>query len=255
MTEVSSASWVTERLQLWDSTGVRVESFVPSGFEAYVRVVHPARERGGIEPGLRWADLGAGKGVPLSADAAFAEVTGIQPEDQDALDVFAPLEGTLPVRPCRALTSTLARFTRSPAVCWFCLWDGNGAFWSRSHTGPYEWDDSSAGARAYWTDAQAQDDFLHGLPKVETYARSYFLLRGPLDVACRFEIAGLYTSPNLCWPADRAWILITEVDDYSTYVGGSRAAIDAVLASEHLEAVEVALDTRMDVGPYRPRWR
>jgi hypothetical protein len=84
---------------------------------------------------------------------------------------------------------------------------------------------------------------------VEAYARHYFLFRGRLDAACTFEPSGWYTSPNLWWPDDRAWIVVTEIDGFSTYVGGSRAMLQDVLASPDMEAIEVTLDTHMDPEP------
>jgi hypothetical protein len=171
------------------------------------------------------------------------------------MDELAPLEGALPRRLCGILAPTLAPFTRSPAECWFCLWEGNGAFWSGAHSALDVPGDPSLAARIHRADARAQDEYLREMPKVATYARDYFLLRGPLEAMCAFEIDGWYDTPNLCWPDDRAWLLETEVDGYSTYVGGSDAAIDAVLAHPELETVEVFPDTRMDVGPYPPRWR
>ncbi|WP_327045800.1 hypothetical protein OG320_29665 [Microbispora sp. NBC_01189] len=43
-------------------------------------------------------------------------------------------------------------------------------------------------------------------------------------------------SPSLFWPADRAWCVATEIDFDSTFVGGSTAAIGAVLTAPMLEA-------------------
>ena len=51
------------------------------------------------------------------------------------------------------------------------------------------------------------------------------------------------------WPADRAWFIATEVDGFSSYVGGSQAAIDDVLAAPALEAIAVTARTPMDPGP------
>jgi hypothetical protein len=90
---------------------------------------------------------------------------------------------------------------------------------------------------------------------VEAHARSYFLFRGPLDAASGFEPGGWYTSPNLWWPEDRAWIVITEVDGFSSYVGASRVALGDILALSDLEAIEVNLDTHMDPETSRPWWR
>ncbi len=43
---------------------------------------------------------------------------------------------------------------------------------------------------------------------------------------------------------------MTEVDGYSTYVGGSRGAIADVTASRKLEAIEVPFDVHMDPECY-----
>lgn len=43
-------------------------------------------------------------------------------------------------------------------------------------------------------------------------------------------------SPSLVWPADRAWVLATDVDSDSTVIAGSAAAIRAVCTDPRLEA-------------------
>lgn len=55
-------------------------------------------------------------------------------------------------------------------------------------------------------------------------------------------------SPSMWWPADRTWFVATEVDGFSSYVGGSRAAIDGVLASSELETIQVTAQTPLDPG-------
>jgi hypothetical protein len=118
------------------------------------------------------------------------------------------------------------------------------------------YDDPDAPERErYLADARAQDAILHSTPKVEAEHRSHLLFRGPLDAACAFEPAGWYDSPNLWWPDDRSWIVVTEVDGYSTYVGASQSAIQDILGSPDLESIAVPHDVYTDPGPYRPRWR
>ena len=39
--------------------------------------------------------------------------------------------------------------------------------------------------------------------------------------------------------------MVTEIDGMSTYVGGSRTAIDEILAAEDLEAIEVDRGVRL----------
>jgi hypothetical protein len=244
----------------WDPEGVRLESFAPPGFEMYARVFHPAGFRpalaGALDPGsgLRWAALGADRGIPLSPDVSFAEISGIGPEDQHGLDEIGPSEGKLPPETCEALVRVLRSHTATE-TCWFCLWEGDGAFWSTAHSPLYADDASALEIERYRARGKAQDEFLRATPKVEAPARSYFLLRGPLVAAFGFEPAGWYVSPNIWWPDDRSWVVVTEIDDFSTYVGGARAAIEDVVASSELEAIEVPLHVRMDTGPYRPRWR
>lgn len=46
-------------------------------------------------------------------------------------------------------------------------------------------------------------------------------------------------SPQWWWPDDRAWFVGTEIDDPWTYVAGSTALIDTILASPRWEAVRV----------------
>jgi hypothetical protein len=52
-------------------------------------------------------------------------------------------------------------------------------------------------------------------------------------------------SPNLIWPADRSWFLVTEVDFDSTLVGGSRSLVDSLVAAPGLEVFEVQPETLM----------
>jgi hypothetical protein len=67
--------------------------------------------------------------------------------------------------------------------------------------------------------------------------RSYHLLGGPLsELPVLFDFQGRQ-SPNIWWPDDQAWCVATEIDFAWTYVGGSTAAIDAVLADPRLEAL------------------
>lgn len=52
-------------------------------------------------------------------------------------------------------------------------------------------------------------------------------------------------SPSLIWPADRSWLVVSEVDFDSTLVGGPRELIDALVAAPDLEIYEVEPDTSL----------
>jgi hypothetical protein len=62
-----------------------------------------------------------------------------------------------------------------------------------------------------------------------------------------FEAAGRQ-SPALWWPESRAWLVSTEVDAFSTYVGGSAALIEELLATDGIEAAPSRLDAQLDWG-------
>ncbi len=78
------------------------------------------------------------------------------------------------------------------------------------------------------------------------HGREQFLFRGHVRAACSLEpMPGDYVSPSAWWPDDRAWMVVTEVDGFTTYVGGTRDAIDAILTSSDLESIEVPHDVRL----------
>jgi len=258
VTDVSPADWVLQALRPWAlEGGVRLWSFMPAGYEALARVFHPVRERSGMTS--TWRALAAKRGISLTPDISFLEVSGLDPEDQNGLDDLAPMDGNLPAPESEALARVLRPHARRSESCWFCLWEGNGAFWSGAHTEVSSYSDGASESEKHpyvaTVAARMQDEVLGSTPRVMAQARNYFLFKGPLEAACGFEPATWHLSPNLWWPDDRSWCVITEIEGYSTYVGGSRAAIDDVLSATDLEAIEVPRDVHMDPGPYVPFWR
>jgi hypothetical protein len=78
-----------------------------------------------------------------------------------------------------------------------------------------------------------------GLP-----ARGMSLLEGPLA-----SIEDFYEDfrdpPCLWWPRDRAWCVGSDIDLMTTYVGASRACVEALLADNEIEALSVSVDQRV----------
>jgi hypothetical protein len=60
----------------------------------------------------------------------------------------------------------------------------------------------------------------------------------PADAADRF----LPQSPNLFWPADRAWCVASEIDFDSTLVGGTTELIQAILRGPAFDSWPVQPD-------------
>jgi hypothetical protein len=259
MRDVSPADWVLRALKPWAREGgVRLWSFMPDVFDAYARVFHPIRE--GVET-TTWAELGSRRGISLTPDIAFLEIAGLDPRDQNGIDDLAPIDGNLPTPECEALTRILRPHTRSPETCWFCLWEGSGLFWSTGHAHFSAVDASESqrhGGEAAARKREAgreQDELLDSTPRVMAQARHHFLFKGPLEAACGFEPANWQLSPNLWWPDDRSWCVITEIEGFSTYVGGTAGAIADVVSASDVEAIEVPHDVHMDPGLYVPFWR
>jgi hypothetical protein len=131
--------------------------------------------------------------------------------NQPELWQTAPEEGSLPPREAGWLTQLLSAHTGA-ARWWYALWVGFANL-------PGAW---------------------HGRPTVAMPQREMYLFGGePGAAASSFAPPPWHQSANLWWPDDAAWCVATDIDLMSTYIGGSRDAIAAVVAHPELEAAEV----------------
>jgi hypothetical protein len=250
MTDVSPGDWVATRLEPWATNGARIASYMPDVFEAYARIFHPAGDRGRPEFGMRWSYLARRNGITFHSDIAFLEAAALTSAEDRALDEIGPMDGSLPLSTLESLVDILASHGDRNETAWFCMWEGNGTWWSGSHsvltTG------STEEVASAWAIDEERDRVLRGTPTVPGPSRAYFLMRGSLgSVVPLFDVAGSQ-SPNLWWPDTRAWLVSTEVDGFSSYIGGSRALIDDLTSSRRVEALETSIASRLDPGPYRP---
>lgn len=163
-------------------------------------------------------------------------------------------DGCLPASQLAALGDALAPFTSTPVPCAFCFWIGHGFWGGRvgySVAGDATAAQREAIVREAVAHAEAEEAQLAPIPLVRLPHREHFLFTGPVALTQRAFRFGVWEqSPSMWWPGDRAWFVATEVDGYSTYVGGSAACIDAVLATPVLEAIRVTPETAMDPGPH-----
>jgi hypothetical protein len=255
--DVSAGDWLDEALRPWMWPGAegptRVASFVPDRYEAIARILHPLRH--GIHGGGRWSDLAAPRGVTIGPDTSFSEASGLDSSRDDELwQRYAPSEGSLPAADMAALGATLEPHTGTPDDCVFGFWTGSGVWGSDNgetyygHLTDEQNEALNAPIRERWRRELAA---MEEIAQLELPHRQHFLFTGPLGRTARPFVFGTWEqSPSMWWPADRAWFVATEVDGYSTYVGGSRVAIAAVLASPGLETVEATAETAMDPGPF-----
>ncbi|WP_432521079.1 hypothetical protein [Kineococcus sp. SYSU DK006] len=81
-------------------------------------------------------------------------------------------------------------------------------------------------------------------PRLEVGSRSYLLLTAPLRAVPTLGRSTRYRdrrwferhSPSLLWPADRSWIVATDLDFHHTFVAGPHVLLERVLADPRLEA-------------------
>ena len=133
----------------------------------------------------------------------------------------SPSVGSLPEDKCKRLAGVLGELTFTPERCYFGIWHGWADFSNPLHS---------------------------KLPTlvIPNADREYFILRGPLGGVMSFFEWISDRSPNLWWPEDKSWFVATEIDFTTTFVGGSAACIQRVLAHPELEALPIALDARVD---------
>lgn len=105
--DVVQAAWIQERVA---SPGAGLRSILPTGFQAYVRVLHPAEDPRSEQFRLvRWAEVAERAGVTMHASIRFdALAAALQARaGSDSWDVSEPDTGNLEPR-------TVGRSMRRP---------------------------------------------------------------------------------------------------------------------------------------------
>lgn len=209
--DVSAGAWIAPRL------GGRfgaVTRTLPSGFAAYARVCHPAT--GGEGRLVTWPEVAEQTGREAHPVMQWHALVG----STDALNMTGslwpgadPCRGNVVPDVLARLCDVLADHSSTPERSYFCVWEG------------YGWD---AGAGA-------------GEPGMRLADRNYLLLTGPLQAALQIGHRPMPDrfvpqSPNLFWPADRAWCVASEIDFDSTLIGGTTELVDAIIRAPALDS-------------------
>jgi len=234
--QVNEADWIAERLsEGW----ARTTSLVPSGYEAYARILHPAAEPD-MDLGrlVRWREVAAWSGMPMRKNAQFHSIS--LPPERPATEPpdfgQGPREGSL-YAPDALVVAEIGRgWTTTPDRCWFCVWDGYGwdnALWLTERGAP-----EPAPISDPIPESVRQGPRVH-LP----LERNHFLYSGPVEaVVATYPLSRPAQSPNLWWPQDRAWCVTTELDLQWTYVAGPSEMIEQLLGDDRIEVLPVGPD-------------
>jgi hypothetical protein len=246
-TDISPANWVVERLRPWgDRYPQPVATLMPEGFASYARILHPARAYDPFR-WIRWSELAADHGVEVTAETTFEQASGFAPQSGPVDGIDEPSDGSMPEHLVAELAEFLHGWTTTPSACWFGMWDGNGTWWKGAH-GVIPYSEPEAVLEEWRLEEwqridDERDRVLRATPTFGTPQRQYFLMSGPLSAARALTDAAGGSSPNLWWPQDRAWLVSTEVDGFSTYIGGSSSMMDALMVSPTVEAVRTSVNT------------
>lgn len=245
VTDVSAGAWIVPRLC---GFGGRVCCIVPAGFASYARVLHPsAGEHGGLTSWARVCELTGRVAHPLMQWHTIS--TAPQADTATGASSWPgsdPEVGNLPPGVLADVLEILAGCTVDPGDCYHAVWDG----WGWLHGGgarfhaDHESDPRRFGAPPPSPPA-LPGEVLAG-PRLSHPGRDYLLFHGPLRAA--LNIANQVTadwrlpqSPSLLWPADKSWLLATEIDFDSTLVGGSTQLVQELLQATPLEAWPVGI--------------
>ncbi len=239
--DVSPGAWVARELtgEIGTVTGT-----LPSGYQAYVRICHPASDHD--QRPVSWAEVANATRRRVHPLMQWHALVG----SPDSLNMTGslwrggnPQRGVLAPEVLGALCALLAEHTADAAHSYFCLWEGWGGIdgVGVAVTLALPGDVAADAIRALEEPAQAgfSPEELRR-PRMELPYRNYILLEGPLSAAVQIG-----PSPNLFWPADRAWCVASEIDFDSTLLGGTVELIEAILESPAFDAWPVGPDDRL----------
>jgi hypothetical protein len=224
--DLSAGGWVAPRLTGGFGTVTRT---VPSGYAAYVRICHPPEDA--ADRLTTWSEVAHATGRRAHPPMQWHALVG----SPDPLNMRGslwpgsdPERGNLVPEVLGPLCDLLADHTATAEDCAFCLWDG------------YGWITDGSAAEILGRDEPSR-------PRLQLPGRDYLLFRGPLPAAQQigWRLSADWfepQSPNMFWPADRAWCVASEIDFDSTLVGGTPELVDAIRQSPAFDSWPVHSD-------------
>lgn len=255
-----SARWLTERLTTF---GEDVLSVVPSGFQAYARVFHPASRATQTADGgasstaapLHWSEVAALTGRTAHRAMQWSSVKGANPTLHDYAKlrtgdvVIEGPERTLPLEIARALWPILEQHTSTRSRCLFAIWEGFGCLpravlaapafeisVRKFHlfTGPLE-----AVEQSFCTNDPSEVRAMSVMVVVDSDELTAEGIERTLENPPLSDSLALYQSANLWWPEGCAWCVATKIDFNTTYVSEMQRLVDTLLACKALEVYQV----------------
>ena len=199
--------WLKAMRGARSATELTVADFFPLDFEAYCRILNPARSEFGRT--MRWSEVG-GSSSPVSAPTQWTDISGKAMPGQPRLD---PVMGGFDSKAAATLAPTLRRHTQTPDDIYFLAWEGYAGL----------------------SDTYRNSELVRA-----SYGRNMYLLEGTVDEACSPLATGLSGAPLWWIPADGAWCVGNDIYARSVYIGGSAFCVREILADPELESYPVS---------------
>lgn len=208
-------AWLRDRLgRSQAGPGHVVSELVPSGYEAYVRIFHRFESADGAGRSRTWQAWAKDSGVPFHAELSH---WWLRDEDRSpGRSLWQAKEGALDDGSRRALARVLAGVSGDQAA--YFAYDLVALLWG---------EDEPLVRRASLADLEAVREAVR-------------------------DVVG-DSGPEFWWPQDRSWVITTDYDLLSTYVGCSAETAELLLGDDELETLPVTLQTRVDWGTNPPR--
>jgi len=152
-------------------------------------------------------------------------------------------EGHLAPKMLARLVEILAGFTSTPDACYFGLWDGFGNIYGSPYVSLFVMSADALSGETPRVSPAFSPAVMNG-PRLDLGRLSYLVFSGPLAQAGDWGAedypmgwgSRTINSPNLMWPADRAWFVATEIDTTWTVVAGTRGLAAALREDSLLRA-------------------
>ncbi len=264
--DASSGAWLKARIDVqWQD----MHAVVPHGIPAYARIFHPLERDRPQDTGswhghdldalydlddqsVGWATVAQAFGKQMHALAQFNRLPGpetprLGPLDAQGWRYSEPELGNLSAPVLANVARHLCEHTTTPNTGVSAIWEGWGGL-------------SDAAGRVTLSLAgevtdppPAEGPGTGILPpevvngeKLELPGRCYYLFAsGPrsytnlrwVQQAPWHDSPHCPQSPNILWPADHAWVLVSEIDFDSTVIAGSRELITALVRDPNIEAL------------------
>jgi len=246
-------SWIQSELTGEPGT---VGAVVPGRYAAYARILHPVESMSGERSS--WEAVAERTGGTVHPQVQWHALVGVRDPDDlaESLGRFGqPRRGELPVDLFLEVTEVIAAVS-DPKWCYFAFWTGWA--WAtgllpltRRPVG----ETALKGART----EKSSNEGIHGdlaLPLLTVGTNDFRVLRGTLGSAKCIEgpqspkAIGPH-APNILWPDDRSWCLVTDIDFDSTLVGGSKTLIQALASWHRLTVLGVVPDESLSMAADR----